>query len=127
MTLDHAHPIDAQAVVQARAAVPTADETARLAGLLSVMADPLRLRIVFALDETDELCVGDLALALEVSEDAAGYALRLLRAAGLVTTRKDGRVVYNQLSPEFPEPLLHYCLRELIKITRDGAVESAAE
>ena len=114
----HEHPIDAKAVEHARDAVPTADETARLAGLLSVMADPLRLRIVFALDETEELCVGDLALALEVSEDAAGYALRLLRAAGLVTTRKHGRVVYNRLSPDFPEPLLHYCLRELIKITR---------
>ncbi|AYG04726.1 ArsR/SmtB family transcription factor [Gryllotalpicola protaetiae] len=113
----HEHPIDAASVAHARDAVPTADETARLAGLLSVMADPLRLRIVFALDETDELCVGDLALALDVSEDAAGYALRLLRAAGLVTTRKHGRVVYNRLSPDFPEPLLHYCLRELIKLT----------
>jgi DNA-binding transcriptional ArsR family regulator len=113
----HEHPIDAQGVAHARSAVPSADETARLAGLLSVMADPLRLRIVFALDETEELCVGDLALALDVSEDAAGYALRLLRAAGLVTTRKHGRVVYNRLSPDFPEPLLHYCLRELIRIT----------
>ncbi|MFC4244835.1 ArsR/SmtB family transcription factor [Gryllotalpicola reticulitermitis] len=117
MNLDHEHPIDAAAVGHARAAVPTADETARLAGLLSVMSDPLRLRIVFALDTTKELCVGDLALALDVSEDAAGYALRLLRAAGLVTTRKHGRVVYNRLAPDFPEPLLHYCLRELIKIT----------
>lgn len=116
-SLAHEHPIDADAVVHARSAVPSADETARLAGLLSVMADPLRLRIVFALDETEELCVGDLALALEVSEDAAGYALRLLRAAGLVTTRKHGRVVYNRLAPDFPEPLLHYCLRELIAIT----------
>ncbi|MCL2515385.1 MAG: metalloregulator ArsR/SmtB family transcription factor [Microbacteriaceae bacterium] len=114
----HAHPIDADAVGRARAAVPTADETARLAGLLSVMADPLRLRIVFALDTAGELCVGDLALALEVSEDAAGYALRLLRAAGLVAARKHGRIVYNRLADDFPEPLLHYCLRELITITR---------
>lgn len=114
----HEHPIDAKSVIRAREAAPSADETARLAGLLSVMADPLRLRIVFALDEVDELCVGDLALALDVSEDAAGYALRLLRAAGLVETRKHGRVVYNRLAADFPEPLLHYCLRELIKITR---------
>jgi len=116
-TLDHEHPIDAAAVAQARETVPGADDTARLAGLLSVISDPLRLRIVFALDATGELCVGDIALALDVSEDAAGYALRLLRAAGLVATRKDGRVVYNRLADDFPEPLLHYCLRELIKIT----------
>ena len=116
-TTAHEHPIDAQGVAHARSAVPTADESSRLAGLLSVMSDPLRLRIVFALDTTEELCVGDLALALDVSEDAAGYALRLLRAAGLVVTRKHGRVVYNRLAPDFPEPLLHYCLRELIKLT----------
>ena len=31
------------------------------------------------LDVAEELCVGDLALALEVNEDAVGYALRVLR------------------------------------------------
>ena len=117
MALDHDHPVDPERVAHARARVPGAEETARLAGLLSVMADPVRLRTVFALDEAEELCVGDLALALAVSEDSVSYALRLLRTAGLVVTRKQGRVVYNRLAPDFPEPLLHYCLRELIKIT----------
>jgi DNA-binding transcriptional ArsR family regulator len=115
---DHAHPVDAQRVAHARSRVPTADEVARLAGLLSVMADPVRLRIVFALDESEELCVGDLALALDISEDSAGYALKLLRAAGLVTVRKEGRVVYNRLADDFPEPLRDYCFRQLIELGR---------
>ena len=34
------------------------------------MADPTRARVLFALDMVEELCVGDLALALEASEDA---------------------------------------------------------
>lgn len=114
---DHEHPVDPERVERARSRVPSADETARLAGLLSVMADPIRLRTVFALDEAEELCVGDLALALDISEDAASYALRLLRAAGLVATRKHGRVVYNRLADDFPEPLKEYCFRHLIELS----------
>lgn len=43
------------------------------------------------------MCIGDLALALEASEDAASYALRLLRTAGLVVRRTQGRMGYYRL------------------------------
>jgi len=95
-----------------------ADDAARLSSVLSLLSDAVRVRILYALDLVDELCVGDLALALELSEDAVGYALRLLRTAGLVQTRKVGRVVYYRLADSFPEPLLEHCLRELIKLSR---------
>jgi len=115
---DHAHPIDAERVAHAKNRLPTAEDAARLTSLLSLMADPVRLRLIYALDVAEELCVGDLALALEVSEDSVTYALRLLRTAGLVLARKQGRVVYNRLAPDFPEPLRDHCLRQLIGITR---------
>ena len=114
---DHQHPIDPERVAHARSRVPSADDVARLTGLLSMMADPVRLRLIYALDVAEELCVGDLALALDVSEDSASYGLRLLRSAGLVVTRKQGRVVYNQLAHDFPQPLKDTCLRQLITLT----------
>ncbi|MGN6446444.1 ArsR/SmtB family transcription factor [Amnibacterium sp.] len=117
MTPDHAHPIDPTRVAHARTRLPTPDETARLTGLLSMIADPVRLRLVYALDVAEELCVGDLALALEVSEDAVSYGLRLLRSAGLVTTRRAGRIVYNRLAADFPPPLRDHCLRQLVALT----------
>jgi DNA-binding transcriptional ArsR family regulator len=117
MVTDHAHPIDPTRVAHARSRLPTADATARLSGLLSMIADPVRLRLVYALDVSEELCVGDLALALDVSEDSVSYGLRLLRSAGLVTTRKVGRVVYNQLAADFPPPLRDHCLRQLVALT----------
>ena len=120
MTLDHPHPVDAERVAQARSRLPSADDTARLTGLLSLLADPVRLRVLYALDVSDELCVGDLALAVGASEDAVSYALRLLRTAGLVTGRRDGRVVYNRLAQGFPEPLREHCLRTLVDLTRAG-------
>jgi ArsR family transcriptional regulator, lead/cadmium/zinc/bismuth-responsive transcriptional repressor len=113
---DHDHPIDPVRVAHARSRLPSADEVARLTGLLSMMADPVRLRLIYALDVAEELCVGDLALALDVSEDAVSYGLRLLRSAGLVVTRKQGRVVFNRLADDFPEPLRDHCLRQLVAL-----------
>lgn len=115
---DHGHPIDAERVAHARRRLPTPEDAARLTSLLSLMADPVRIRLIYALDVAEELCVGDLALALQVSEDSVTYALRLLRTAGLVLGRKQGRVVYNRLAPDFPEPLRDHCLRQLVDITR---------
>jgi ArsR family transcriptional regulator, lead/cadmium/zinc/bismuth-responsive transcriptional repressor len=117
---DHLHPVDPDRVAHARSRLPNADDAARLTGLLSLMADPVRLRLIYALDIVEELCVGDLALALDVSEDSVSYALRLLRTAGLVVTRKDGRVVFNRLAADFPAPLRDHCLRQLIALTHTG-------
>ena len=114
----HAHPIDPKRVAHARARGLSADDAERLTSLLSLIADPVRARILYALDEVEELCVGDLALALGSTNDAVSYALRLLRTAGLVTTRKAGRVVYYRLAAGFPQPLGEHCLRQLVAITR---------
>jgi DNA-binding transcriptional ArsR family regulator len=115
---DHGHPIDAGRVAHAHSRLPNAEDAARLTGLLSLMADPVRIRLIYALDIVEELCVGDLALALDVSEDSVSYALRLLRTAGLVRTRKEGRVVFNRLADDFPAPLRDHCLRQLVALTR---------
>lgn len=114
----HQHPVDPRRVEQARGRLLSLDEAGRLAGLLGLLADPTRARILSALDLVDELCVGDIATALEATEDSVGYALRVLRTAGLVTPRKDGRTVFYRLSDGFPEPLREHCLGALIELSR---------
>jgi DNA-binding transcriptional ArsR family regulator len=121
----HGHPVDAARVAAARARLLDVEEAGRLAGVLGLLADPVRSRILYALDLVDELCVGDIALALEASEDSVGYALRLLRTAGLVATRKEGRVVYYRLAEGFPEPLREHCLRSLVELSRRRPEEDA--
>ena len=118
MATDHDHPVDPARVAAAKARLIDTEEAGRLAGLLGLLADPTRARILYALDLVDELCVGDLALALEVNEDAVSYGLRLLRTSGLVANRKVGRVVYYRLADSFPEPLLAHCVHQLITLTR---------
>ena len=114
----HLHPVDPERVRAARDRLPSRDEAAQLTSILSLMADPTRSRLLYALDVVSELCVGDLALALEINEDAASYALRLLRTAGLVTYRREGRVLYYRLAEGFPEPLREHCLRQLIALSQ---------
>lgn len=121
MATDHDHPVDPARVAAAKARLIDTEEAGRLAGLLGLLADPTRARILYALDLVQELCVGDLALALEATEDSVGYALRVLRTAGLVSIRKDGRVVYYRLSHGFPEPLRDHCLRALVALSRTVA------
>jgi DNA-binding transcriptional ArsR family regulator len=123
MVTQHEHPVDPGRVAQARDRGISAEDAARLSSLLSLLADPSRARILYALDLVDELCVGDLALALDLSEDAVSYALKLLRTAGLVRARKQGRVVFYRLADRFPEPLLEHCLRQLIHLSRVASEE----
>jgi ArsR family transcriptional regulator, lead/cadmium/zinc/bismuth-responsive transcriptional repressor len=113
---NHDHPVDQDRVTAARAGVLSDGDAGRLAGLLGILADPVRSRILFALSAATELCVGDLALALDVTEDQVSYAVKMLRLAGLVSFRKDGRMVCYRLSDGFPHPLLEHCLRELLTI-----------
>lgn len=123
MSLRHEHPVDPDRVAHARERGISAEDASRLASLLSLLSDPSRARILYALDLVEELCVGDLALALDLSEDAVSYALKLLRTAGLVATRKQGRVVFYRLADRFPEPLLEHCLRQLIALSRVASDE----
>src|ERR671927_304699 len=70
------------------------DETARwLADRAKALADPTRLRIAAALADTDELCVCDLAWVTERPENLVSHHLRTLRGAGLVASRRDGKMV----------------------------------
>lgn len=88
-------------------------EAELVVGRLGLLCEPTRLRALQALSRVPELCVGDLALALGVSEDAAGYALRQLRRAGFVDARREGRVVFYGLAPRFPRMLLTDCVFQL--------------
>ncbi len=58
--------------------------------LLKAMADPMRLRILYALTQ-QPLCVCELATLLDGSPPAISYHLRILTLAGLVKARKEGK------------------------------------
>ncbi len=70
------------------------EETLRAAAERArALADPTRLMLACALAETDELCVCDLAWVAERSENLVSHHLRVLRGAGIVTSRREGKMV----------------------------------
>jgi len=92
------HLLDPQRVQAARERIVSADDAAQLAARFQLLADPIRLRMVYALLEAGELSVGDLAAVVGASESGTSHQLRQLRLAGLVRSRKDGRVVYYRVA-----------------------------
>lgn len=113
----HGHPVNASSVETAQQSALATTDADRLGRLLALLSDPVRVRVLFALVSVDELCVGDLALVLGISMDQSSYALKLLRSAGFVQSRRDGRVIYYRLADGFPHQLLEHCLRQLLTIS----------
>ena len=71
----------------------------RLAGFFKVFGDVTRMKILWALDQS-ELCVCDLANILSMSKSAVSHQLALLRKADLVRFRKDGKEAYYSLGDD---------------------------
>ena len=118
--IPHEHPVDPAAVTHAQAMAMVAPEAELVVARLGLLCEPTRLRALQALSGVSELCVGDVALALGVSEDAAGYALRQLRRAGFVAARREGRVVFYGLAGRFPRTLLTDCVVQLSTLEAGG-------
>ena len=75
-------------------------ETAgRVAELFKALSDPTRVRIIGLLAHS-ELCVGDLARLLNMTQPAVSHQLRVLRHLNIVRGRKEGRHVYYTLTDE---------------------------
>ena len=76
-----------------RAARLTEDLARTLTERTKALSDPTRLTIAAALAQTDELCVCDIAWVCERAENLVSHHLRALRTAGIVTSRRDGKMV----------------------------------
>ena len=76
-----------------------------LAETFQALGDSSRVQIVWALVH-GELCVGELAEILDMSQPAISHHLRTLRNLKLVRVRKDGRTSYYALDDEHIERLL---------------------
>lgn len=70
-----------------------------VAALLGAMANPKRLLVLCSLLQS-ERCVGDLASLVNLSVPALSQHLSKLRAMGLLTTRREGQLIYYQLASD---------------------------
>jgi DNA-binding transcriptional ArsR family regulator len=66
---------------------------AQLADLFHLLGDPTRLHIVLACLD-DPIAVGDIAASLQLSSSLVSHHLRLLRAARIVKSERQGRQIF---------------------------------
>ena len=82
-----------------RAARVPEEAVRELAERAKALADPTRLTLAAALADVDELCVCDLAWVAERPENLVSHHLRVLRTAGLVGSRREGKMVMYAMTP----------------------------
>ena len=79
--------------------IPEENELYDLAELFKVFGDSTRIRILFVLFEA-EVCVCDLAKALNMTQSAISHQLRILKQNKLVKSRRDGKSIFYSLADE---------------------------
>jgi DNA-binding transcriptional ArsR family regulator len=87
----------AEAIREGLLGVESARDAAERARALS---DPTRLMLAAALREGAELCVCDLAWISGRAQNLVSHHMRLLRSHGLVSSRRDGKLVMYSLTGE---------------------------
>jgi len=110
--------VHADRVGAARASALAPEVLSKLGELFKVFSDATRLRILGAL-ALGELCVCDLGAVLGASQSAVSHQLSVLRAARLVSFRREGKTVYYRLTDD------HVGL--LLRLGLDHATERAGQ
>lgn len=103
--------IHADVIKKVKAIMPPVEELYELAEVFKVFGDTTRIRILWALFES-EMCVCDIAFLLNMSQSSISHQLRLLKQSRLVKFRREGKTVYYSLDDEhvkmiFDQGLIH--------------------
>lgn len=95
--------------------MPSDDALEEIRTRFAALADRTRLKVLFALIEGSELCVCDVAHAVDMSVSAASHHLRKLRDLKILKYRNDGKMAYYSLAD-----------RSVAKLVRQAFQRSAA-
>jgi DNA-binding transcriptional ArsR family regulator len=87
---------------------------AALSRLLKIFANDTRLRLLHALERGGEVCVTDLADAVEMAPQAVSNQLQRLADRGIVSARRDGTRLYYRIADPCVAGILDlgFCLLE---------------
>ena len=94
---------------------PAPEEFQLLAEIFRQLSDGTRVRIFWILSH-GEVCVANLSALMGMSSPAVSHHLRLLKEAGLITSRREGKEVYYRAAEATETKLLHDALEALMAI-----------
>ena len=83
-----------------------------ISDFFKVLGDETRMKIIYALSH-EELCVTDLAAALEMTQSAVSHQLKLLRMANQVKSRREGNCIFYSLDDQHVLDILQEALTHI--------------
>ena len=89
-----------------------------LSNLLALAGNEVRLKIMFLLEEENELCPCDISDILGMSVPAVSQHLRKMKDGGIATTRRVAQTIYYSLAPKplkVLQPLFKYITNSTTK------------
>ena len=85
-----------------------------IADLVKAFGDPTRVHILTLLQQ-QELCVGDIAEAVELSQSAISHQLRILKQMHLIKFRRDGKNIVYSLADDHVRTILQMGLEHVME------------
>ena len=92
--------------------MPDKETMEHIAELFKGFADPTRVHILSLLQER-ELCVSDIAAAVELSQSAISHQLSLLKQMHLIKFRREGKNILYSLADEHVRTILEMGLEHV--------------
>ena len=94
--------------------VPEKEIMGHIADLFKGFADPTRVHILSLLLVNPELCVTDIADAVEISQSGVSHQLRILKQMHLIKFRRDGKNLWYSLADDHVKTILQMGLEHVM-------------
>ena len=94
--------------------IPPKETMAFIADLFKGFADPTRVHILSLLLAEGELCVTDIAAAVELSQSAISHQLRILKQMDLIKFRREGKNIWYSLADDHVKTILQMGLEHVM-------------
>ncbi len=108
---DHGQPME-----NALDQMPALEDFQTVADVFRQLCDSSRIRIFWLLCHCEE-CVINISAFVGMSSPAVSHHLKLLKASGLIVSRRTGKEVYYRAADTTQAQLLHQMIEKLVEIT----------
>ncbi|WP_419771415.1 MAG: ArsR/SmtB family transcription factor [Candidatus Marinarcus sp.] len=103
---------DISYIVDIEKTLPSQLQLQLLTNIFKALADPIRVKILFALLEY-EICVGEMVNLLQLPQSHVSHQLRILRKYGIVEFTKDKKMSFYYIKNEQIKALLKLALQSI--------------